>query len=386
MIFHNNAIAAAPRSGPGEGGAVASRERGSLLNWVMFLASLILALGLAEIGLRLALFSDLFAVPQLRQAWRFADSGYEDDHWKLAFMFRAGNRAQRVGHIDPELGWAPEVTPDNPLGLITDRSYRVEDLVNPMPFYGDSFVAGASPIPTRIPQVLDLLEPERSVLNYGVGGYGVDQIFLRFRKTVGDYEGSTALVGILTLDLDRSILGIRTGQKPYFELEGDRLALSNLPILKTTNEYIEQNPVTIDSYLGRFLLFRMRPLVPPELFDSWMGYDELHERKLRVNARLLRAFKEESAEKDVDLRVVLFYSRGEVAESGWREEFLHSELKELGIPYFDSKQQLRRHMTETGLTIRELYYDDNGHPNELGNRVIAEGIHGWLRTQAEGAL
>lgn len=329
----------------------------------------------------MALFSESFGVPRLRQAWHYADGNFDDDFWKLAFLFRAGQSAQRVGHIDPELGWAPESSPDNPLGLISDTPYRLENIQRPILFYGDSFVAGATPVHDRIPQVLDRMLPDRSVLNYGVGGYGIDQIYLRFSRTAGEFEKPLVLIGILTRDLDRSILAIRTGQKPYFDIEADTLVIRNTPILSTTSEYIDKNPPHIDSYFLRFVLFRLRPLLPKTWFDRLLGYDQKHLKKLQVNRRLLAAFKDESEASGLQLYTVIFFSRHELEEQGEREQFLKSTLKELEIPHFDTKDLLLDYMARTGSSQQDLYYEENGHPNEKGNKVIAEGIFDWLSSK-----
>jgi hypothetical protein len=356
-----------------------ARRREWLQGLVLVVVSLFMTLAVLEGVLRLALFSETFAVPALRQPWRYADSGYEDDFWKLAFLFRAGEKAQRVGRLDPVLGWAPETGPGNPFGLISDRPYRVEDLRRPVLFYGDSFVAGATPeISARIPQQLGHLMPQRSVLNYGVGGFGVDQIYLRFRESAGQFRDAVALAGILTQDLDRGILAIRTGQKPYFDLEAGRLALRGLPILASTRAYVEAHPPQIRSYLWRLVTFRLRPLLPEALFDRLFGFDALHEKKLAVNRALIAALRDEAQRLGMPLYAVLFLSREEFAQPTWREGFLRRTFDELGIPCFDTRPAIEAHMRATGETLDTLYFTDNGHPNALGNAVIAKGLRDFL--------
>jgi len=357
---------------------MSKRRRELAFGAILALMGAIFAVGVAEAFFRIALFSESFEIPQLKQAWRYADSSFDDDYWKLAFLFRTDKNAQRVGHIHRKLGWVPESSPDNPLGLISDKPYRLGDIQRPILFYGDSFVAGATPIPDRIPQVMDRLLPERSVLNYGVGGYGLDQIYLRFLRTAGEFENPVVLIGILTLGLDRSILAIRTGQKPYLDIEDDTLIVRNTPILPTTKAYIDRNPPHISSYFLRFVLFRMRPLIPKKGFDRLMGYDQKHSKRLQVNRRLLAAFKEEAEGSRLRLYTVIFFSRQELQEKGEREQFLEGTLRELEIPFFHTKDLLLDYMAKTGRSQQDLYYDENGHPNERGNRVIAEGIIEWL--------
>lgn len=362
------------------GYTMSKKLREIVFGGLLMLISTAVVVGVCEAFFRFALFSDGLAIPTLRQSWRYADSAFEDDYWKLTFLFRAGEKAQRVGNIDPELGWSPPVSSENPLGLISDTPYRVEDIRRPILFYGDSFVAGASPIPQRIPQIMDRLLEDRTVLNYGVGGYGVDQIYLRYRKTAGDFQAPLVLIGMLTSDLDRSILGMRTGQKPYFDIEDAKLVTRNLPILASTREYIDRNPPRIRSYFLRFVMFRLRPYLPPSWFDSLFGFDAQHQRKLGVNSRVLQAFREDAETLGIPLHAVIFYSEEEFAEPTWREKFLQQTLDEQSIKYFDTKAYLKAYMSRTGATLDALYYADNGHPNEAGNRVIATGIAEWLGT------
>ena len=360
------------------------RRSGEFFTGLMLsIISIMVVAGICEALLRVALFSDNFSVPELRQSWRYADSAYDDDYWKLAFLFNYAARAQRVGHVDPELGWAIEKTPDNPLGLVSETPYRIEDIGRAVLFYGDSFVAGASPIPDRIPQVMDGLLPEVSVLNYGVGGYGVDQIYLRYAETVGGFKDPVVLVGILTSDLDRSILGMRTGQKPYFDILNGQLVRQNLPILPTTREYIDRYPPEIKSYLFRFVMFRLRSWLPEEWFDRLYGYDEKHQRKLAVNSMILQALKQDASERELPLGVVIFYSQEELLEASWRVRFLKETLQALEIPYFDTRLSISRYVKDNAMTLDGLYYPDNGHPNELGNKVIAEGVIKWLNDLGE---
>ena len=358
-------------------------KRGSeiITGLVLVIVSTLVVIAVCEAFLRLALFSDTFPVPALRQSWRYADSSYEDDYWKLAFLFDSSAKAQRVGYIDPQLGWAMEKSPDNPLGLVSDTPYSVADIRRPLLFYGDSFVAGASPVPDRIPQIMDRLLPERSVLNYGVGGYGVDQIFLRYANTVGDFSAPTVLIGILTSDLDRSILGMRTGQKPYFDIQDDRLVTQNLPILATTREYVDSHPPGINSYFIRFLMFRLRPLLPAEWFDRVFSFDEKHRKKLAVNRKILEDLGKDAGERGLSLGVVIFYSQEELAEESWREGYLKETLQALDIPYLDTGVLLSDYAISQGIGLDALYYKENGHPNALGNEAIAKGLVNWLYSQ-----
>jgi len=359
-------------------GASVVNKRELAIRAGLLLFSISLALVALEGVFRVGLFSESVRIERLRYPWRFADPDFDDDYWKLAFLFNTGRRAQRAGVYDPVFGWAPMVSEDNPLGLISAEPYRVEDLEQPVLFYGDSFVGGATPTRDRLPQALDRLLPSRSVLNYGVAGYGVGQIRLRVAHTVDLFEQPVVIVGVLTADLDRSIMAFRSGQKPVYRADGDSLILTNLPIVPNTLEYVDEHPPAVKSYLARFLLYRLRGLMPERLFNRIRGYNQKHAEKLVVNSRILRAMRDDIRGRGLPLYGVIFYAKSEFEEESWRAPFLRDAFRDLGIPAFDTKELLITHMAETGETLEDVYYEDNGHPNVRGNAVLAAGLRDWL--------
>ena len=63
---------------------------------------------------------------------------------------------------------------------------------------------------------------ENYLLNYGVAGYGVDQIYLLFEQSLELYRRPLVVVSLLRTDLDRTIL---SDQKPHFEPHEGKLVL-----------------------------------------------------------------------------------------------------------------------------------------------------------------
>lgn len=352
-----------------------SKLRNMAPNVALIFGSLVFCFIAAELLFRALLFVDGMPSFGLREPWRYADPYVDDDYWKLTYLWGSTSHGQAVGIVDEELGWNAPITADDPLGIYATEPYTPADFENPVLFYGDSFVGGWD----NIPQKLDGKLPGRPVVNLGVGGFGVDQTYLKFTKTVELFEDPLALFGVLTYDLDRSVLAIRTHQKPYFLLEDGGLVLQNTPVLATTSEYIDRNPVEIRSYFLRFVLFRLRTLIPPENFDSLLAYAEKNEAKRVVNRAILKAFKQQTDALGIEGRVVLFYAGEEIGNPTWREDFLKSTLADLGIEYFDTRRYLLDYMKVTGVALDELYRDDLGHLDEKGRNVIAGGLAAWIR-------
>lgn len=349
-------------------------------NVALMIGSLVFCLLAAELLFRALLFVDGMPSFGLREPWRYADPYVDDNYWKLTYLWGSTAHGKAVGIVDEDLGWNAPITDVDPLGIYATEPYAPEDFDNPVLFYGDSFVGGLD----NIPQRLDGILPGRPVLNLGVGGFGVDQSFLKFRQTVRLFENPLVLFGVLTYDLDRSVLSIRTHQKPYFLLDDGDLVLQNTPVLATTGEYIDRNPLEIRSYFLRFVLFRIRSLIPPESFDSMLGYTERNRAKRSVNRAILEAFKQETDALDIDARVVLFYAGEEIRDPTWREAFLKETLAELDIDYFDTREYLLDYMDDTGVALDELYRKDLGHLDQQGRDVVARGLAAWIRAADSG--
>lgn len=357
-----------------------SNKKEIILGLVLTCFSVVFVICSGELVVRLMLHTDLFAIDTMQQAWRFADAEYDDDYWKLDYIFSKKEKAINGLAKHPKLGWAPKVTIENPLGIITTRSYAESDMTNAILMYGDSFIAGVTPdIVNRIPQQLDSLIRDRPVLNLGVSGYGIDQIYLRFLDTVENFQNPIVVVGVLTDDINRSALSFRGSQKPYFDKDGEELILRNIPVLQSTEEYLDRNPVAINSYFLRLFVLKARSLFARDFFDRILGYDQIERKKRDINKLILRAFKKKADDLGIPLFFVIFYSGDEFDKPNWREVFIKDTFDELDIDYFDTKDILKKRMMDFKTQLNDYYYDDNGHTNERGNRVIAQQLYLWLK-------
>jgi hypothetical protein len=72
---------------------------------------------------------------------------------------------------------------------------------------------------------------DTEVLNLGVSGYGHDQMLLYLKQEGVKYQPDVVLVGFVQLDVPRNIFKFFGYAKPKFELHGNELRLTNVPIL-----------------------------------------------------------------------------------------------------------------------------------------------------------
>jgi hypothetical protein len=333
---------------------------------MLFSAALLFLLG--EVFLRAAIGLD---VPGFRDPAKYGDWFGDDNYWLLHHRWVRKWKPPSLEFVDPLLGWATPKTADNPLGVITDAPY-VPGYERPsVLFYGDSFVEGLTPMASKIPQLLGRKLPASQVYNYGQGGYGVDQIFLRFRQSYSAFKSPAIVFGILTDDLDRCLLSVRTGQKPYFKLEGEQLVLRGLPIAPDQPKWIEQNRPRIWSYVVA-LLRRKLSLRRAGGYPMDVLYRQTE--KERLNARILDEVVRECREHELPLLFVSFYGRNELERTTWREVFMREQFQRLGVPFVDTKEVLLRAAKREGADLWKYYRREDWHLNELGNELVADAI------------
>jgi lysophospholipase L1-like esterase len=116
--------------------------------------------------------------------------------------------------LDPLLGWRyraghrDSINTINAQGLRGSRTYAAHAApgVLRVAALGDSFVYGNEVADADAwPAQAERLFPKLEVLNYGVGGYGVDQAYLRFRAEGMALSPRIVLIGFTTDDLRRVV-------------------------------------------------------------------------------------------------------------------------------------------------------------------------------------
>lgn len=360
--------------------------------WFRRLAALALGLILAcaatELALRWLVLSDsALAVrwgARLRRADYYAPNT-EDAFWKLACRFDHA-QADAAALADPLLGWRNERI---------DEAHAHADAAHlgerrPILLYGDSFAEGVLPESDSFQGLCERspLSASHALLNYGVGGFGLDQMLLLSRDTLGRWRARepVALVAILVDDdLERCRLGFRSGPKPRFRVEQGAL-LEPEPLQTRVPLYLEQHPIGIQSYLWRLACFA--PGVLPAGLQNALRGDTRHleeQRELaaalvRETCRTLRAGAPRAALLLMHGRGSLVCARGAL----WQEELVLRIAAEEGLPVLETRPALLAAVGEQAQRIGELYIQRGsgvGHWNRAGNLAVFE----VLRAFVEGA-
>ncbi|HOW58762.1 MAG TPA: hypothetical protein PLO78_03440 [Candidatus Omnitrophota bacterium] len=240
-----------------------------------------------EIIIRLSLFSPYLPIPQLRHPKLYANSSTEDDYWKLRRLLgKEKDIYDKRRH--PLLGWSQATTTfENPLGLRKLSLARLSSPKKKILFYGDSFVRGTGREENKICNLMTDRLAGVEAVDLGCGGYGLDQILLMFEMTHKKVHAPFIIIGILVSDdLDRSILTIRGGAKPYFLISKNTLTLQGTPLNQDPDQYVKSHPPQIKSYAFRIFWRGILSQIP----DLERGFSK-EEQKKAINSKILERIK-----------------------------------------------------------------------------------------------
>lgn len=324
-----------------------------VLFWIVVFAGL-------EAALRVCLFSKNFEVKKLRQAYLYADYN-TSEWWRLNRIFvkayAPASKALAEVHFDPELGWTKKITSANPLGIEEIPGYSVTQKRKVL-FFGDSYVHGETEPEDRLTSILSRLRPEYQFLNYGVEGYGLDQIYLRFKRSHRQFEKPVILFGILPDDLPRCLLAYRGSPKPFFTLKNGALEFhrpDNRHIHSETKSYLW-------AYITRFWARARLPFYRE-------AAKEMESRAKEISARLLEEAMAEAKNRNLEILFVLF---GETKED-WDYFFLRDFFESKKYPFVDVRSALEQEAKRTGASL-DSYYGATWHPTAEANRIAAAVI------------
>ncbi len=352
---------------------------------ILVAGSLIMALGLVEILLRFVLFSG--AVPALAAPTaQFLSTPGTDDSYRLELAARLAGRPA----ADPELATFDSMlghvarprSSSNPLGIAEEHAYALDELRGQevMLFFGDSFTEGFTDYLEKIPQLLDSTFSDLRVLNLGVMGYGLDQMYLRMTQVVGLFDRPHLVFGVLFDDLDRVAYALRETPKPYFDVRGDTLQLRNVPISPRVSDWGDAYPPRGRSYVLALLQGAVnRALRMHWAYDlafEWTPGERTagRERKQEVTTALVRRIRAEAVQHGARLTFVLFPHTEHITHRGWREEFFTALLESQGVDYVYLKPALLQRVEEEQLRWWRDVYGLQSHPTAAENRFLAAHI------------
>jgi hypothetical protein len=327
---------------------------------------------------------------------------------------------------DPQLGWPSARRLKDPsfdaLGARVNTHFP--DVRTPpcVSVYGDSFtysseVDAVDAWPNQLSALLGC-----RVNNFGVGGYGTDQAFLRMRRNELDRPG-LLVIAHASIDIIRNLIpfdalrgGDVLGFKPRFRLSVDgELRLEPLPSFATPSEWeaVYRNPaahfpdVWLEPGTARGLPIAGPPYVLSMLraLRSWemntyfdparVYYEELYEPDhpsgaLPLTEAILQSFCAEAAARGSRcLVIVIPVARDVLARKhsgAWPYRTLLSKLAGRGLPVLDLGDAVLQASEGIGgdhcVFYRRTWYAKGGctgHFNAEGYRILAETVAAFIK-------
>lgn len=333
---------------------------------------------------------------------------------------------------DPQLGWTnrPSVPDYNAAGMRADRDYALDppDGVLRIALFGDSFTHGNEVTreqswAAQLESLLNRRGIKAEVLNFGVGGYGIDQAYLRWQLQGRQYQPDIVLLGFVAVDVDRMVSlywkfqpnvfitpGANPFTKPRFVLDGDTLRLINSPTVQ---------PDHLPDFLANFPNSDLAPYEaafdPDDYQDRWWLnsnllaiIDALHRYLVLDPARspafqldLTRTAKPPSAENDGDALAAALIQQWADEASADGSRFMIVDLPlQSAVAAYQADQPLEYQTLLDDLSNRYEWietldafpttdlgaqFSAGGHYSPQGNRLIAERIADYLAAQPMGA-
>lgn len=342
------------------------------------------------------------------------------------------DKARTTG-FDSVLGWVPKpsrttlhdksrnrsvVTTIGPQRTRGKKTYSViprADMTR-IAAFGDSYTFGAVVSDDECwAAKLDAEDARVEVLNFGVGGYGLDQAYLRYEKEGVRFSPHIVLICYLTENIARHVNVYRPFysrsdswpfSKPRFILVADTLKLLNNP-LSTPRHYEElvRNPEEVLARLGKHDYFyqkscrssRLDFLPSVRLFTIFRhnmrtrysdntlyegGYYNVDSKAFHVTVKLIDRFYERVRINGAIPVVLIFPHENDLVR------YSSSGTKSY-LPLLDylRRRQLRHidvvdAFDESGrvIVVRHLFnIETKGHYSPLGNELVAKYLFKYLK-------
>lgn len=349
-------------------------KKTSVRSFIIVVTSVCLSLFFSEILFRNLLFSQLSFMTHLRRP-EFYATAWELDFFKLRHFFEQKYKESP----DKMLGWLNgSITSLDGYSHVDDGNLRGRI---PVLLYGDSFAACHTSAKECFQGILND-DPEFNkkyyMLNYGVSGYGIDQIYLLYQKTITQYHNPIVVIGIMNYDLDRSIMPVTWAIKPFFTVHNGGLVYQNTHLSSDVDDFFLSNPPSIKSYLWR-LIINEGPM--PSKLQEWLR--ALPEDKTRMkitNEIIINQLSNDLKSKGIPHLYILFeWPKRMVKDPDWRVNFLVETFNKNGLNFITSRDILS-HIEPCGQQFSwDKYAVDDGHPNYLFNLLISQRVFEWIK-------
>jgi hypothetical protein len=335
-------------------------------------------LGFFEATARVVLWSDTAFS-------RIVPWGDSDSTSRLLFIRRYSEKSPIIYYpfdvYHPTRGWAlrPRLSrveafanktlSSNSRGLrgSSEHTYEKQLGIQRILAFGDSFTFGDEVSDDETwTYFLEKLLPGSEVINFGVHGYGHDQMLLYLREEGIKYRPDIVMLGFVSEDMERNMLSFRDYAKPRFVLDGGRLVLTNTPVPRI-EETLAREPWR-SKFLDVLTMLRDR-------YRKRFGELELKTEMKQVTIALLDEIANTIRVAGAVPIFVYLPIHGEITsekDMSDGERFFFSYCRERGIQAI-YLQRFFHEKLERGVALKTT-----GHWGPVEHRTAAEGIRAHL--------
>ncbi len=359
-------------------------------NLGLVLFSILIALIFLEISLRI-LLPEKNIIPKPPTQWvKVPEQVWSEPHPMLGWYHQKNKTAVlKKGALEIPIH-------TNSMGFRGSREYQIQQptSVTRILSLGDSFTFGWGVEDNEtFSAQLEKQNSNFEVLNLGVSGYGLDQIYLSYQLIGKQFHADYVLITIFPEDFWRSTRSFTDSgySKPYFRLtRRNQLVLENSPVrppeeirsnFKQFPEIIEYGPVEhllLHSALYRFLkkktlhLARDFGWVDPDLTEEW-----------RLGRSILKNLLDEVRRTGARpiLVVVPPMQWMELTEPTSIQKSLVRFARQEGVEIIDSTPTLKEKSIQSG--VDKFYIKDDEHWTSKGHDILANFLLQYLKTQTQ---
>jgi lysophospholipase L1-like esterase len=344
--------------------------RSLLINLLLIAASILFALFLSEVALRLIGFKPLYVSPE------------RDRFWKYDSLLGWAHQPGQEGIFEtPQFQTVVRI---NKNGLRDrTRSYERQNDSDRILVLGDSFAWGYGVEESeRFSQLLEE-EMDVEVINGGISGYSTDQELLWYKNEGIKYESDLVVLVIAGNDVgdNEQPLVSTIYYKPKFVIENGQLILTNYPVPKTSLQGKFVYALSQRSALAFFLVqryFDLLALYGKTKVDSHNANspvaDENTEREpFKLTIALVDEIRNIAKARKAKFMIVITDRWWNYPTEDTYEDFV-IRLQNEGFVVLDVESM-------TGFDPEVMIIPDDGHWNRDGHEFVAEKIKALIVKQ-----
>jgi len=288
----------------------------------------------------------------------------------------------RIDVYDPIRGWTlrpglshfeafdNETVSSNSRGLRGSSEHAYEKRLGTLRIltFGDSYTFGEGVSDHEtFSYYLEKLLPGSEVINFGIHGYGHDQMLLYLREEGIKYHPDIVILGFVALDMKRNMLSFRDYAKPRFVLDGGQLVLTNTPVPRL-EETLAREPWR-SKFLDVLTMLRDR-------YRERLEAPELRTEMEKLTIALLDEIANTIRTAGAVPIFVYLPTFNEITQSEMDmsdgERFFFSYCQQRGIQSINLQRFFHEKLE------RGLHLETTGHWDPLEHRTAAEGIRAYL--------